>query len=105
MADLRPSPSLAWRLPVATGITTMAVLTVSDGAWSAWAERVGPRPPRAVITGVLGATVAVHVVEAAVAGRRARAAGLEHPARWAAATLAYGFPVLGRLSRATAARA
>lgn len=95
-----PTPPLAWRIGALGGIATMAALTVDDRVWAAWQARIGPRPPRRAIAWLLGATVVVHVGEAVVAGRRARAAGLDRPGRWARTTLLYGFPVLGRLARA-----
>lgn len=102
MAGTSPTPPLAWRAFALGGIGTMTALTVSDAAWAAWRARLGPRPPRKVIAGVLAGTAAVHVIEAAVVGRRARAAGLDHPGRWARTALLYGFPVFGRLAEATA---
>jgi hypothetical protein len=87
---------------VLVGITTMKLLSMSDTAWDAWEDKVGTALPRPAVRALLGATLAVHVAEAAVAHRRASAAGLDAPGRWARTTLLYGFPVLGRLSRATA---
>lgn len=100
MASTDPRPSLLWRVPVLAGVGTMAVLSTSDAAWEAWEARVGARPSRDVVRGLLGVTAALHVVEAATAAGMARGAGLERPGRWARTTLVYGFPVLGRLRRA-----
>lgn len=103
MATVDPRPSLAWRAPVLVGISTLKLLSISDTAWEAWEDKVGTVLPRRAVRGLLGGTLAVHVVEAVVAHRRATTAGLDQPGRWARTTLLYGFPVLGRLRRATAA--
>ena len=100
MATIDPRPSLLWRLPVLAGVGTLAVLSTSDAAWEAWEAKVGDALPREAVRGLLGVTVALHVVEAAAAAGMARGAGLDRPGRWARTTLVYGFPVLGRLRRA-----
>lgn len=102
MSDISPQPSLAWRVFAVGGLGTLAVLSTSDRAWSGWEATVGSRVPRSGVRAVLGATLAGHVVEASMVRRRAAAAGLDRPGRWARSTLVYGFPVLGRLRRAEA---
>jgi hypothetical protein len=94
-------PSWAWFALLDGGIVALVVLSAVDGAHDVVTERSPvPLPPRRVLHAILGATVVIHVVEAAVAGRRARQRGL--PARgWALQTLAVGFPSLLALRRAT----
>jgi hypothetical protein len=94
-------PSWAWFALLDGGITALVVLSAVDGAYDAVTQRSpAPLPPRRVLRAILAATVVIHVVEGAFAGRRARRHGL--PARgWALQTLAVGFPSLFALRRAT----
>ena len=100
MDTIDPRPSLLWRLSVLAGVSTLEVLSFSDAAWEAWEERVGDAIPRDALRGILAATYATHLVEAAAAYGMAKGAGLENPGRWARTTLLYGFPVFSRLRRA-----
>ena len=96
-----PRVPLPWKLFVATGVPTLAVLSTSDEAWERWERATGGRVPRRAIRRILIGTAVAHVAEAAVVHRRARAAGMDSPRRWATATLAWGFPVLLQLRRHT----
>jgi Domain of unknown function (DUF4499) len=92
-------PSWAWFALLDGGIVVLVVLSV-DAAYDVITRRTPARlPPRRVLHAILAATVVIHVVEAAVAGRRARQRGL--PSRgWALQTLAVGSPSLLALRRA-----
>ncbi len=98
--DVRPTPNILWRLFVLSGVGILSWISVDDRAWGRFSEATGDAVPRQGVRGVVVATLAVHVLEALVVGRRARRAGLEHPGSWARSTLLYGFPVMRRLSRA-----
>jgi hypothetical protein len=96
-------PSLLWRGFVLGGVGTMKVLSLSDTAWEWWEDNVTDTIPRSVIRGAVAGTVVVHVAEAAVARRWARAAGIDHAGAWVRTTALYGFPELRHLRRAIAA--
>ena len=100
---VRRKPTLLWRLFVITGVGTMTALVLSDDVWEQWEENVGDVVPRSTIRNVLAGTVGLHAVQAVLVHRSPRRNGIEHPARWAVATLLYGFPVARRLRRATRA--
>lgn len=98
-SDATPRVSLLWRLFVATGVPTLTVLSTSDEAWERWEQATGGRIPRSAVRRLLVGTAVAHVIEAAVVHRRARSVGMARPGRWAAATLAWGFPVMLQLRR------
>jgi len=104
-ATVSPNPNLLWRLFVLTGLPTLAVLSINDDAWARWEGTVGDAVPRDRIRGLAVGTAVVHVTESAFVYRSARKSGVPKPARWALATLIYGFPVLGRLRKAKRAAA
>jgi hypothetical protein len=92
----RPHP--AWFIVVHSGLTTMAVMSMSQGAYDAISKRV-PVPSRKVVQAVWVATGVAHVGEAIAAYRLARARGMTTSApRWARETLFLGFPVLLELN-------
>ena len=98
-------PNLVWRGFVIGGVATLKVLSLSDTAWAWWEENVTDAIPRSVIRGTLAGTVVVHVVEAGVARRWARSAGIDHTGAWVRTTALYGFPELRHLRRSIAAAA
>jgi hypothetical protein len=104
-STISPRPNILWRLFVLTGLPTMAVLSINDDAWARWEDTVGDAVPRERIRALAIGTAAVHVTESAYVYRSARRSGVPKPARWALATLVYGFPVLGRLRKAKRAAA
>jgi hypothetical protein len=96
-------PSLVWRGFVIGGVGALKVLSLSDAAWEWWEDNVTDAVPRSVFRGVLAGTAVVHVTEAALARRWARAADIDHAGAWVRTTALYGFPELRHLRRAIAA--
>jgi len=96
-----PTPSLPWRVFALTGIGTMKFLSLSDTAWEKWEAAMPATPPRKAIRTMWASTVALHVAESVVVHRKASAAGLASPGRWAFNTLLYGFPVMRRVNAAS----
>jgi hypothetical protein len=104
-ASTSPKPHLIWRLFVLLGLGTAGAVTLSDEAWEQWSGVAGDAVPREVFRSVFWGSVGLHAAEGGVAYVSARRAGLERPGKWARATLWWGFPVLLRLRRASAAAA
>lgn len=93
-------PNVLWRGFVIGGVGTLKVLSLSDTAWDWWEDNVTDVVPRSTYRAVLGATVAVHLAEAALVGRWTRRAGLDHRGAWIRTTALYGFPELRHVRRA-----
>jgi len=98
--DARPTPGLPWRIFASLGISTLTVVSLSDPAWERFRGVTGDAVPRSAIRQMVATTFGLHALESAYALFRARSLGLEHPGRWAASALLWGFPVLRRLGRA-----
>ncbi|HVX22424.1 MAG TPA: CRISPR-associated protein Cas5 [Acidimicrobiales bacterium] len=91
-------PAAGWFVVLDGGIVALSALATSDRAYRAARQRLPlPLPPRAALQGLLAATAAIHLAEAAVAFRMARRRGLPSAGRWAGQTLVVGFPSLLRL--------
>lgn len=90
-------PPTAWFVLLDGGIALLTVLAASPSAYRALEQRV-PLPPPWALNALLAGTAVIHVGEAAYAGRTARRHGLP-VRRWAAQTLAVGFPSLIELGR------
>lgn len=101
---MRPTPNLPWRLFVTGGVAALAAGSASEAAWKRL-EPVVPATSRRQLQTLLGATVAVHAVEALAMRRTVRDDGLPTPRRWVLATLAWGFPVMYRARKARRAEA
>jgi hypothetical protein len=98
---VRPAPG--WFCALDGGIVVLAVLAADGPGVRSVRHGLGrariPLPPRTALRTLLAATAVIHLAEAAVAMRVARRHGW--PAgRWAAQTLAVGFPSLLALRRA-----
>jgi hypothetical protein len=85
-------PNLLWRGFVLGGLAATVAVSVSDEAWDWWREHVTDAVPRDAYRGLLGATVVVHVLEAAATRRVARRAGLDHRGARVRSTFLYGYP-------------
>jgi hypothetical protein len=92
-------PSWVWFVLLDGGIVALVLLSTVDVAYDVVQRSGVPFPPRRALRALLAATAVIHVVEGAVAGRRAQRRGLP-PRGWALQTLAVGFPSLLALRRA-----
>jgi hypothetical protein len=92
-------PSWAWFALLDGGIVALVILASHEGAHTV-ASRASPAPlpSQEVCRYMLVGTVAIHVAEAAFAGRMARRRGLS-PGGWRRQTLTVGFPSLLALRR------
>lgn len=92
-------PNILWRAFALGGMSTLGAISVSDEAWSWWEENITDAVPRSTVRSIFWSAAAMHLVEASMAGRRARRAGVEHPGAWRRTALLYGFPTFRRLNR------
>jgi hypothetical protein len=92
-------PSWAWFALLDGGLVALAILSSSETAHTR-ASEVSPvdLPSRPACQRLLGAAVAVHVLEALAVGRMARRRGIS-PRGWRSQTLVVGFPSLRALRR------
>jgi hypothetical protein len=91
-------PDAYWYALLEPGLVSLAVFTLSPGAYRTAKRLRLPLPSRRTVTVLFAGAVAVHAAEAAQAYRTATAAGLTRSApRWAAETFVVGFPSLLKL--------
>jgi hypothetical protein len=92
-------PAWGWFALLDGGLVALAILASSEETHGR-ATDVSPipLPPRHICRSLLANAVAIHVVEALVAGRMARRRGLS-PRGWRGQTLLVGFPSLLQLRR------
>jgi hypothetical protein len=97
-------PNLLWRGFVIGGIGTMKLLSFHDPSWAWWEANVTDAIPRKTIRSVLGATLAVHLLEALNVRRITRKAGVENAGAYTRTTFVYGFPEYFKAKRAAKAQ-
>lgn len=99
-ADHVERPHVFWWSSILFGMSLLAVLALSDGAYALWASRVTTWLPQSLLRVVLFAAVAAHVGEGLYAYRLAGRLGLRHSQLgWGMQTLVLGFPSLRLLLR------
>lgn len=92
--DVFRRPHRLWYLAIHGGLSSMAAMSLSQGAYDAISAKV-PVPPRRAVQAAWLLTGAVHVAEATYAYRFAKAHGMPTTAsRWAREVFFLGFPAL-----------
>lgn len=99
-ADHVERPHVFWWSSILFGMSLLALLALSDGAYALWESRVTTWLPQSLLRVVLCAAVAAHIGEGLYAYRLAGRLGLQRSQLgWGMQTLVLGFPSLRLLLR------
>ncbi len=99
-ADHVERPHVFWWSSILFGMSLLAVLALSDGAYALWESRVTTWLPQSLLRLILVAAVAAHIGEGLYAYRLAGRLGLQRSQLgWGMQTLVLGFPSLRLLLR------